>query len=227
MIDFLMKNVTINAVPQGDAWLNQNRALTGIMGPVGSIPGDDTYKRSIFFYYLYDFLHPARVDKQTVFYGSPGTGKTYMAERTARDHYYTWRSLSGANDPEFDKVYQFVQFHPSFTYEDFVEGIRPSTLVAGTSKLDLVNGIFKEFCKKAAQWEFDYYNTVDFKNSVKNSQKAPSFEILKVKQVKETDLCIKDCWKHLEDKPGDDLVLQYIPPFFFVMDASLCSAIII
>ena len=212
IINFLIKRIKITAADEKDKWLKKNTALTGILEPMGSIPEDDPYKRSIFFYYLYDFLYYSLLDKQTVFYGSPGTGKTHRAKRTAQDHYEAWKLLSEAKVPEFDQACQVVQFHPSFTYEDFIEGIRPGKLETGTPQLQLVNGIFKEFCKKAALWEFDYYK------SLKDPGKAPSFETLTVKKVKEMDLFRKEGWEHVEGKPDDHRVLQYVPPFFFVID---------
>jgi 5-methylcytosine-specific restriction protein B len=55
--------------------------------------------------------------QQVIFYGPPGTGKTYLAERLAR-------FLADAGDLESERVV-LVQFHPSTSYEDFVEGYRP------------------------------------------------------------------------------------------------------
>jgi 5-methylcytosine-specific restriction protein B len=43
----------------------------------------------------------------------------------------------------------FVTFHPSYTYEDFVEGIKPRSTTAGEIAYDVVDGVFKQFCKKA------------------------------------------------------------------------------
>lgn len=70
--------------------------------------------------------------------GAPGTGKTYLAKKIAE--------AMGAND---DSI-KMVQFHPSYDYTDFVEGLRPikegSTL--GFQRKD---GVFKAFCKKAQE----------------------------------------------------------------------------
>jgi 5-methylcytosine-specific restriction protein B len=158
------------------------------------------------------------MDKQNVFYGSPGTGKTHRAKRTAREHYEAWKLSSGATVPEFGQAYQFVQFHPSFTYEDFIEGIRPGKLGIGNVQLELVNGIFKEFCKDAAKWEIDYYNTDYFQKSLKTSQDPPCFDKLTVEEAKGMKFWGQEHWKHLEKMPDTDLVLQYVPPFFFVID---------
>lgn len=55
--------------------------------------------------------------KQVIFYGPPGAGKTYIAMKLAE-------ALSESND-DLDSV-ELVQFHPSYAYEDFVEGFRPT-----------------------------------------------------------------------------------------------------
>jgi 5-methylcytosine-specific restriction enzyme B len=220
-INVLMMNIVIPKVEGKIKWLEKNTTLTAMLDNLPSILEDDNYKRSIFFYYLYEFLfYPFQEEKQTVFYGSPGTGKTRRAKRTAENHFEDWKLLSRATTPEFKQAYQVVQFHPSFTYEDFIEGIRPGKLVNGNVQLELVNGVFKEFCWNAAQWEFDYYKTPHFQKLLKDpgDGEPPSFETLKVKVVKEIGFCTNDPWKHLEDKPDDDSILQYIPPFFFVID---------
>ncbi|MCG3135466.1 MAG: hypothetical protein HMLKMBBP_03122 [Planctomycetes bacterium] len=75
---------------------------------------------------------------QAVLYGPPGTGKTYVATRIAR------HVVGGA-----DGFVRTVQFHPSYSYEDFVEGIRPSTAPTGALSFSIVPGRFVEFCEEA------------------------------------------------------------------------------
>ena len=72
--------------------------------------------------------------RQVVFQGPPGTGKTYLAEIYGR--------LVVAGDMHRLEV---VQFHPSYSYEDFVEGYRPTT----GGGLEVREGIFKLICGKA------------------------------------------------------------------------------
>ena len=75
--------------------------------------------------------------KNVILQGDPGVGKTYIAKRLAY-------SMMGVKDP--DRV-MMVQFHQSYTYEDFIEGFRPSNGEAG---FDIKKGSFYNFCKKAA-----------------------------------------------------------------------------
>ena len=74
--------------------------------------------------------------------GAPGVGKTYAAKRLAY-------SMMGLKDTS--RV-QLIQFHQSYSYEDFIEGYRPSG--AG---FELVKGAFYSFCKKAADDEENAY----------------------------------------------------------------------
>ena len=74
-----------------------------------------------------------------IMYGPPGTGKTYSVVN----------SLDFVNQGDSSR-YELLQFHPSFTYEDFIEGIKPKGVSKdGNIRFELVNGAFKNFCIKA------------------------------------------------------------------------------
>lgn len=70
--------------------------------------------------------------------GAPGTGKTRLAKDIAKE-------LTNGNKDQIG----FVQFHPSYDYTDFIEGLRPVSNGDGTIEFKLVDGIFKKFCQKA------------------------------------------------------------------------------
>lgn len=85
-------------------------------------------------------------NKQIILTGAPGTGKTYSAMQIATNDE---NAAIIENDNDYEIKYQFVQFHPSFDYSDFVEGLRPVKIKDNTTFVRM-DGIFKEFCRKAA-----------------------------------------------------------------------------
>lgn len=111
-----------------------------------------------------------------ILYGPPGTGKTYTVKN----------SLDFLCQGDRSR-YEFVQFHPSFTYEDFIEGIKPKGVTEnGNIKFELVDGIFKRFCKRAKEnLDKDYYFVVDEINRANLSS-----------VFGETLLCIEKDYRH-------------------------------
>lgn len=90
-----------------------------------------------------------RVKKNVILQGAPGVGKTFAAKRLAY-------SMMGVKDQE--RV-MMVQFHQSYTYEDFIEGFRPSSTSNG---FEIKKGSFYNFCKKATDdLENEYFFIID------------------------------------------------------------------
>ncbi|MFM1598310.1 AAA family ATPase [Streptococcus mutans] len=85
-----------------------------------------------------DYKDKLENSKNLILRGAPGTGKTYLAKQIAEE-------LTDGNEDQIG----FVQFHPSYDYTDFVEGLRPSSGDDGQIGFELQDGIFREFCKKA------------------------------------------------------------------------------
>jgi DNA polymerase III delta prime subunit len=76
--------------------------------------------------------------RQGLFYGPPGTGKTYVAIELARHL---------ATSPDHVEM---VQFHSSYSYEDFIEGLRPETVGdSGLLRYVIRPGLFQQFCARA------------------------------------------------------------------------------
>lgn len=88
--------------------------------------------------------------KNIIFRGAPGTGKSFLAKEIAADiisnGYFNRYTLL---TDEQRKQVEFVQFHPSYDYSDFVEGIRPKVNDDGTMGFELQDGIFKRFVARA------------------------------------------------------------------------------
>ena len=92
--------------------------------------------------------------KNIVFRGAPGTGKTYLSKQIAANIVSNGRT-SDINSLSQDEINQidFVQFHPSYDYTDFIEGFRPSEAENNQIGFTLKPGKFKEFIGKAQKFE--------------------------------------------------------------------------
>lgn len=87
--------------------------------------------------WLEEIVELLRRKRQLIFYGPPGTGKTYLAEKLA-----SYLTAEAGN-------YQLVQFHPSYSYEDFVEGFRPQVDENGALSYVLTPGPLKQLADAA------------------------------------------------------------------------------
>ena len=103
-----------------------------------------------------DYCELLRACHNIVLTGAPGTGKSYMAKQIAT------QMVLGKDDVDIDNLPPeeetivkertvFVQFHPSYDYTDFVEGLRPVPNTDGSKEImfERRDGIFKVFCKNA------------------------------------------------------------------------------
>lgn len=111
---------------------------------------------------LYDEIkNLLKANHNLVLTGAPGTGKTYMACEVAK--------LMGAE-------IKFVQFHPSYDYTDFVEGLRPTDSLEGQMGFERKDGIFKDFCREAiTNLKDSKKNISEIKNEVSLKDKLDEF----------------------------------------------------
>ena len=109
-----------------------------------------------------EYIDILEANKNLILNGAPGTGKTWLAKEIAKE--------MGCSDNEIG----FVQFHPSYDYTDFVEGLRPVEK-DGNVGCERKDGVFKEFCKKSIE--------------TKRSNQIDNFE---------------ECWNKLVEKLNDD-----------------------
>ncbi|EME5973619.1 AAA family ATPase [Enterococcus faecium] len=88
--------------------------------------------------------------KNLILRGAPGTGKTFLANEMAADVVSNGRTtqINELSEDEKSRI-GFVQFHPSYDYTDFVEGLRPTTSDDGVVSFTLKDGSFKSFVEKA------------------------------------------------------------------------------
>lgn len=90
-----------------------------------------------------DIVNTLQRKKNIILQGAPGVGKTFMAKKIA------YQLMGEIKDENID----MVQFHQSYSYEDFIQGIRPTT--AGT--FEVRNGVFYKFCQRAKSKENEMF----------------------------------------------------------------------
>ena len=122
----------------------------------------DNYWINIFVWLIFENLsNPFSLKKQVIKYGAPGTGKTYHAKEITKMQFSIWKNAYGnQSDLEYENVCEFVQFHPSFSYEDFIEGLRPKLdsekKLNSNSKMEFLN----RFALKPGNGRLIYTNGV-------------------------------------------------------------------
>ena len=172
----------------------------------------DEFYLSQFVWVLYENLsNPFSLKKQIIKYGAPGTGKTYQARLQTSLMFDSWKEEFTSNSRlTHASQIELVQFHPSFSYEDFMEGLRPVLGSDGNSQLRLQNGVFKEFCRSAGKWEIDVYG-------LGLAQKWESLTIKELLPFREK--LSGEHWRDVfEISDTSKLVSEAVPPFFFIID---------
>ena len=102
------------------------------------------------------YVQKLESSKNIILRGAPGTGKTYLSKQIAASIITDNKVIDFKNlTAEQKRQVEFVQFHPSYDYTDFVEGLRPSLGIDGKMEFVLKDGIFKSFIERA---RVDYEN---------------------------------------------------------------------
>jgi 5-methylcytosine-specific restriction protein B len=170
---------------------------------------------SIFIWELsQNVANPFSLKKQLIRYGAPGTGKTYTAQRDTELLFEIWNEQFDTQS-SLEEHLEIVQFHPSFGYEDFMEGLRPALNPEGIPQLVLQNGVFKNACIRAARWEIDVYNLPKIGPSL-----AKRWESLTLGDLKSYKGQLNGShWDFLHSHPHTDKRIgDLVPPYFFIID---------
>lgn len=148
----LMRNARLKDVPDPDSqsWFeSSNRLLSYFKDKLKSNSAYDicTYPWQVRDYLInlsdnqihymeniQSYINLLKANKNLVLTGAPGTGKTYLAKEIAK---------------AMDAEVELVQFHPSYDYTDFVEGLRPIKESNNQIYFERKDGEFKKICKKA------------------------------------------------------------------------------
>ena len=219
VFNWLIREDIISSYPsdQDQDWFAKNQFLlskfkTEFQDELKNGETDEFYL-SMFVWDLYENLsNPFKLDKQVVKYGPPGTGKTYLARQQTESCFNIWKEEFAPENDNYniDTQIEVVQFHPSFGYEDFMEGLRPILDHNGEAQLRLQNGVFKEFCRKAGEWEIDVYN-------LGLDTDWDELTIGELAQYK--DELTASRWEHIfQFQDSSKRVADAVPPFFFIID---------
>ena len=157
-----------------------------------SLYGEDVYPEdpvelALLSMFIWDIAKPSKKlgldtfrNTNIILSGAPGTGKTFTVSKQIN-------KLRTRNNDLY-KESKMIQFHPSYTYQDFIEGIKPVGMTSdGSLNLKPVNGSFKQFCIDVCR-----KNENDWKTLNKNGNNPPD-----------------------KDKPG---TLKEWPHYYFVVD---------
>nr|WP_314446598.1 AAA family ATPase [uncultured Lachnoanaerobaculum sp.] len=164
-------------------------------------------------------------NKQLIMNGAPGTGKTYSARNIIADILFDTLCESENKKEEIKKVrMDMVQFHPSYDYTDFIDGIRPN-LSGNELKYSLKNGSFKSFCRRAGVIERILAAGVEVDTVDKFSEVVDEFLVGEDESIKkfwkseiEKEELKEELKKEIESKDITEFDLSKLPSFLFIID---------
>jgi len=136
-----------------------------------------------------EYIHLLKANHNLILTGAPGTGKTFLARQIAMQMIFEENApddeenITAEQKKQFKEQFAFVQFHPSYDYTDFVEGLRPINDENNGDDpkigFELKNGIFKDFCAKAKELSDGFDNFKEAWNEfiAKVAEKNGDYEI--------------------------------------------------
>jgi 5-methylcytosine-specific restriction protein B len=216
VFNWLTKKNLIPAYTGNHTWYEKNKfVVLELRKLLSKEKGFDEYWCNIFYWEMFENLaNPFSLKKQLVKYGAPGTGKTYIAKQVSKLQFNIWKTEHATNTETYDDVHKVVQFHPSYSYEDFMEGLRPVLDDDNQAQLQLVNGIFKTMCISAGKWEVDVAKLTTGRKLVKTWEQLTVNDLLPFREdLSET---YWDFVLNVTDKNAK--LIDVIPPYFIIID---------
>ena len=141
-----------------------------------------------------------KTSKNIILRGAPGTGKSYLAKEIAA-HIISDGKTTHYEDLKVTERNRicFVQFHPSYDYTDFIEGLRPISNSNGTIGFKLMNGAFKNFIQDCLEISFTD-NVISLLNndisktnySLYSEKKSNKMETFSIKAIEKTRIICKN-----------------------------------
>ena len=154
-------------------------------------------------------------NKQLIMNGAPGTGKTYLAKNDIAD--LLLFNLGESEDVDKKNLrLGMVQFHPSYDYTDFIDGIRPD-LSGKSLKYTLKNGSFKSFCRRAGVIERILAAGKDIdKDNIEKFLKGEDKDIIEywTDEIK-NNIELKD---EINKATKEEFDVSKLPKFLFIID---------
>lgn len=150
--DWLTDNLNFFAYCREKVTFQNENHISGFLGILSNYctsQGDPTMQGAD--EKLKEYVDLLKSTKNLILTGAPGTGKTHLAKKIAEDMGCTTKEIG------------FVQFHPSYDYTDFVEGLRPVQDESGSGQIgfERKDGVFKEFCERALKNLQDSRKSID------------------------------------------------------------------
>ena len=160
---------------------------------------DEYYKQTLKMKKIQKYIDLLRYKPQIILQGPPGTGKTREAKRIAR----ALLGLVEDTPLEGNEQFKLIQFHPSYSYEDFVRGIVAKPNEEGDGIVYTAeNKVFAEFARETLEAPFEPIRWEDFRDYlIKEKEKNEDVFFDKKKTIK------LDSIKEYED--GDAILFQY------------------